>query len=156
MQDHNERKMMTGKNQYSEANNTSRKDYSEFVTKLSDKDLATPMPANWSVSGVMAHLAFWDFRAITLIKKWQAGGVNDSPNDIDVVNEATRPLFVALEPHKALQLSLEYAVELDALVDSLDADFIRAVEERGKAVRLDRAHHRYMHMNDIKAVLGLK
>ncbi len=149
-------KAMTGKNQYSEANSTSRKEYAEFVAKLSDKDLVTHMPADWTVSAVLAHLAFWDFRAITLIKKWQETGVGDSPNDTDVVNEATRPLFIAIEPRRALQLSLDYAAELDALIDSLDADFIRAIEERGKAVRLDRAHHRYMHMNDIKAALGLK
>jgi endonuclease IV len=42
------------------------------------------------------------------------------------------------------------------LIDSLDANFIRAIEEYGKTVRLDRAHHRYMHMNDIKAALGQK
>jgi Mycothiol maleylpyruvate isomerase N-terminal domain. len=147
---------MTGKNQYSEANSKSRKDYAEFVAQLSDRDLATPMPANWTVTGVLAHLAFWDFRAITLIKKWQESGVSESPNDVDVVNEATRPLFNSLDGHTARQLSLEYAGELDALVDSLDAEFIRAIEERGKNVRLDRAHHRYAHMDDIKAALGVK
>lgn len=147
---------MSPKNQYSEANAASLKELAGFVASLTDKQLTTAMPAGWTVSAVLVHLAFWDFRAITLIKKWQNEGISASPNDIDVVNEATRPFFAAVEPRRAAVLSLDYAHQLDELVDSLDPAFLQAIEETGKTVRLDRSRHRTMHMNDIKTVLGMK
>lgn len=147
---------MSPKNQYSEANSASLKELSGFVASLTDTQLTTAMPAGWTVSAVLVHLAFWDFRAITLIKKWLTEGISASPNDIDIVNEATRPFFAAVEPRRAVALSLDYARQLDELVDSLDPAFLQAVEEQGKTVRLDRSRHRTMHMNDIKAALGTK
>ena len=47
----------------------------KLVEGLSDDDLRTPMEAGWTVAAVLAHLAFWDQRAITLIEKWKQEGV---------------------------------------------------------------------------------
>jgi hypothetical protein len=52
-------------------NNTERNNLISFARQLSAVDLRTPMPAGWTVSAVLAHLAFWDLRALTLIQKWQ-------------------------------------------------------------------------------------
>ena len=147
---------MSKKNQYSEGNSASLIELSDFAYSLSDKQLTTPMPADWTVSAVLAHLAFWDFRAITLIKKWQAEEISASPNDVDVVNEATRPFLIAIDPHRAVKLALATGRELDELIDSLDPVFIQAIEESGKTVRLDRASHRRTHINEIKNALGVK
>ena len=148
---------MTEKNSYSELNWASQKELTDFAAALTEENLTAHMPADWTVSAVFGHLAFWDFRNITLIKKWLAeGNVSTSPIDVDVVNEATRPLLIANYPHQAVQMALERARELDTLIDSLDPDFIHAIEAEGKAVRLDRNRHRQTHMNDIQAALGLK
>jgi hypothetical protein len=151
-----ERTKMTPKNQYSEANAASLKELTSFTAALTDSQLTTSMPANWTVSAVFVHLAFWDFRNITLIKKWLVEGVSASINDVDVVNEATRPFFIAVEPRQAVRLSLAYAHELDELIDSLEPAFIQSIEDKGKSVWLDRSRHRNMHMSDIKNALGLK
>ena len=147
---------MSSKNQYSKANATSLKELADFANSLNEKQLVTPMPAAWTVSGVLAHLAFWDFRATTLIHKWRIEGISASPNDVDVVNETSRPFLIAIEPRQAVNLTLECARELDSLIDSLDDDFIHMIEEQGKTVRLDRAHHRNLHLGEIKTALGLK
>jgi hypothetical protein len=147
---------MTNKNHYSDENKLSRQELVDFVATLSESDLKTHMPVDWTVSAVLAHLAFWDFRAITLIKKWQAEGINPSPNDVDVVNESTRPFFIAIEPHRAAKITLDYALALDDLIDSLDPAFIQAIEKNGKTVHLDRASHRRMHIREIKTSLSTK
>ena len=35
-----------------------------FVDSLTDAELAQPMPAGWTVAGVLAHLAYWDQRIV--------------------------------------------------------------------------------------------
>lgn len=142
-------------NPYSEKNAASLQDLANFVESLSDHQLATPMPADWTVAGVLAHLAFWDFRAVTLIKKWQKEGIGSSPNDTDVVNEATRPFFNALTPKQSVELALSLGRQVDEMIDSLDPEFIKLIEEKGSTVRLDRAHHRYCHIDEMNAALNL-
>ena len=146
---------MDGMNPYSEKNAASLQDLAIFVESLSDQQLAAPMPAEWTVAGVLAHLAFWDFRAVTLIEKWQKEGIGSSPNDTDVVNEATRPFFNALAPEQTVELVLRLGRQVDEMIDSLDAEFLKLIEEKGTTVRLDRAHHRYCHLDEMKSVLNL-
>jgi len=138
-------------NAYTEANSTSLKELEGFVTSLTEKQLTTRMPADWTVSGVLGHLTFWDFRFITLVKKWEKEGISPSPIDVDVINEATRPSLNAVDPHTSVKLMLETAHQLDALIDSLDPSMIKEIEERGLNLRLDRSLHRYDHMNDTNA-----
>jgi len=38
-----------------------------LVARLSDADLARPMPAGWTVAAILAHLAFWDQRILVLL-----------------------------------------------------------------------------------------
>jgi hypothetical protein len=40
-----------------------------LIARLSDKDLSRPMPAGWTVAGVLAHIGFWDARAISWLNK---------------------------------------------------------------------------------------
>src|SRR4029434_7489333 len=49
------------------------------VDRLSDRDLAHPMDAGWTVAGVLAHLAFWDYRIVTLLDGRGPRGSGDSP-----------------------------------------------------------------------------
>ena len=39
-----------------------------LLTRLSDADLARPLPAGWTVAGVLGHLAFWDQRILVLLE----------------------------------------------------------------------------------------
>ena len=53
-----------------------------FVDSASDADLSRPMPAGWTISGVLAHLAYWDQRIVVLIDQWGADGRGTPPTDI--------------------------------------------------------------------------
>ena len=125
----------------------------KLVESLSDKDLRVPLEAGWTVSAVFAHLAFWDQRAITLIAKWKKEGISESPIDIDVVNEVTRRLCLAIEPRKAAELAMTLADELDKTISGLTPEMVEAIQAKGTTVKLRRADHRRTHLKEIEEIL---
>ncbi len=135
-------------------NRESLKLYKELLSHYTNDQLSTPMPAGWTVSAVLVHLAFWDHRAFVLLEKWEKDGIVFSPNDIDVVNDATKLLCLAVPPLKAVDMFLKSAEIIDQKISTLDAQWAADVVEKGKNVNLSRAHHRMMHLEDIKVVLG--
>lgn len=144
---------MTDKATLLKENSTSQTELINFVNSLSYEQLNQEMPAGWTVLAVFAHLAFWDQRAITLLKKWQEAGISTSLNDTDVINEVTRPFFRVLDPEQGKQLVLTTAAETDELIASLPETFFNDVMENGKTVHLNRAEHRRMHIQEIKQAL---
>ena len=141
-------------NPYTLDNTTSRHELAALVDRLSDEQFAHPLEAGWTVASVLAHLAFWDQRALILLQKWQQEGISPSPIDVDIVNEVTRPLFNALEPRAAAQLAVSTAETVDRVIGQLSPEFITQVETDGKTVRLNRALHRRDHINQIVRALG--
>ena len=125
----------------------------QAVENWSDDDLCLPMEAGWTVSAVLAHLAFWDQRAITLIGKWKKEEVGPSPIDTDVVNEATRRLCLAIPPRQAAELAVVLANEVDQLIASLSPEMVEAIQARGTTVKLRRADHRRAHLGEIAKAL---
>ncbi len=138
---------------FSQENHASQLELTEFISQLSNEQLYREMPAGWNVLAVLAHLAFWDQRAITLIKKWQQEGISGSPMDTDVINETTRSFFRDLDPEKTKRSVSQSAVEMDALIDSLPDDFLQEIREKGSTVHLNRTEHRRMHVKEIKSAL---
>ena len=54
-------------------NNAQRARLRARVARMSDADLATPMPAGWTVAAVLGHLAFWDQRILALLEAAERG-----------------------------------------------------------------------------------
>ncbi len=127
-----------------------------MAAALSDEELSRPMEAGWTAAAVLAHLAFWDARAITLIRKWRKEGVGDSPTDTDVINEATRELCLAIPPRAAAALAVGKAKELDDIIAALSPEWVDRIVEIGKTVHLKRFPHRREHLDDIEKALGKK
>ncbi len=136
-------------------NAAAREHLAALVNRLSDQQLGQPLEAGWTVSAVLAHLAFWDRRALILIEKWKKEGVGPSPMDTDIVNEVVRGLCLAIPPRPAVDLALSAATALDRAIEQLSPEMAREIEAVGTTVRLDRARHRRAHLDEIKAALGL-
>ncbi len=137
--------------------NASENDHlKKLVKRLSDEALRTPMAAGWTVSAVLAHLAFWDQRAVTLIKKWKKEGISESPIDFDMVNEATRRLCLAIEPRRAAELAVAIADEVDKVITGLTPEMAEAILTKGTTVKLNRADHRRTHLSEIEKALQEK
>jgi hypothetical protein len=143
---------------YIARNDTERARLKRLVARLSDTDLARAMPGGWTVAGVLAHLAFWDQRALVLLERdlpsvsAAAPGLRDE--DIDWINDAAKPLCLALAPRRAADLAVAIAEEVDRGVAALTEDFITRNTAAGGPISLDRAEHRREHLQDIEQRLG--
>lgn len=131
-----------------------RKRLRSLVERLTDEELNLPMGTDWTVAVALAHLAFWDWRLVVLMKRWKQGGeVSPSPIDIDVANESLLPLWLALPPRAAASLAVSAAEAIDREIEDASPELISAIENLGDRFRLYRSMHRKMHLDDIEAAV---
>jgi Mycothiol maleylpyruvate isomerase N-terminal domain len=141
---------------YVARNNAERDRLKALIARCSDADLARPMPAGWTVSGVLGHLAFWDQRILELLARWERSGV--APNqeiqaDVDWINDAGKPLLLAVPPRKAAELAVAIAEATDRKVEALSDDLVARNAAAGNPLNLSRADHRREHLDDIERAL---
>jgi hypothetical protein len=141
---------------YNETNAETLAALKALIGQMSDDDLNASLGEGWTVATMLAHLAFYDARAVWLLKQWEAAGaVSDAPLDPDATNAAMLPLAATLPPRAAAALALRMAEEADATVASIKPDLARQVLARPETrVRLHRSHHRSEHLEQIRAALG--
>jgi hypothetical protein len=124
---------------------------------LSDQELAEPMPAGWTVAGVLAHLAYWDQRIVVLMDRWGADGRGTPPpaNDgasVDWINDAGKPLCLALPPRVAARLAVAAAEAADQRVARASDALLAANVAAGSPLSILRAEHRREHLDEIERV----
>lgn len=116
------------------------------------------MPVNdyWTVAGVFGHIAFWDARVLALADKLERGepfSPSDAePEDVDWINDASRPLIHAIPPREVAQLALRIAEETDARVATLPFERLWPRDPDSPLYAL-RASHRGEHLDDVEAAL---
>jgi hypothetical protein len=142
---------------YIAQNEAERARLKALVERLSDEELRRPMPAGWMVAGVLAHMAFWDARALYFMNKWEGGTppseADLEPGDIHWVNDSAKPLCLALPPRTAAHLALQTAEETDRRVAALSDELLTQILEVGQPFNLSRASHRGEHLDEIEQVL---
>jgi hypothetical protein len=127
-----------------------------LVARLSDAELARPMPDGWTVAAVLAHAAYWDARAIYWIDKWGPDGepTTYEPEDTDAANDSAKPLCLALRPRDAADLALRLADEADGKVRGLSDAMLAKIRAKGAPpFNLSRAIHRKEHLDEIEHAL---
>jgi hypothetical protein len=128
-----------------------------LVSKLSDQDLGSMVNENWTVAGVLGHMAFWDGRALFLAGKLQGDGAftpsDTEPENVDWINDSTRPLIHAIPPRQAAEVALRIAEETDELVASLSPELVAKIDANSPLNPV-RAHHRGEHLDEIEAALA--
>jgi hypothetical protein len=142
---------------YVEQNDRERERMRRIVEGLSDEELARPVNEHWTVAGILGHIAFWDGRVLALAEKLEVGvPFSDSdtePEDVDWINDATRPLIHAIPPREMAGLALDIAERTDARVASLPADRLYP-QHPDSPINAVRASHRGEHLDQIEAALG--
>jgi hypothetical protein len=137
-------------------NDSERARMEALIGRLTDADLKRAMPDGWTVASVLAHLAFWDQRAYLLLDRWQRDGVTppaDDETNIDWINDAAKPMFLALPPRRAAELAVAIAEAADRKVASLSDELVSRNAALGTPVTLARATHRRGHLDDIERAL---
>jgi hypothetical protein len=127
-----------------------------IVERLTDEELCLPMEDGWTIATALGHLAYWDQRSLMLMRKWNRGGVELSPIDIDVTNDSLLPLLLAIPPRTAADLAVSSAKAIDRELEEASSDLITAIESLGEEFRLYRSTHRKLHLDEIEKVLRRK
>jgi hypothetical protein len=132
-----------------------------LVARLDDRELARPLEAGWTVAGALAHLAFWDYRIVALLEAWGPDGRGTPPPaydgaSVDWINDANKPLCVALPPRTAARLAVEAAKAADTRVAALSDAALAKVTVAGSPVSVHRAEHRREHLDEIERALGAR
>ena len=125
-----------------------------FAAAVTHDQLRREGGAGWTVAALLLHVAFWDRRASLLLARWTKSGVEDSPIDSDIVNDSVKDILLAVPPEAAPRLALAAAEEVDRAIAGLAPSILSEIEGRDVHVRLDRAHHRNMHLDEIEKALG--
>lgn len=140
---------------YVDANTISRQRLRIMAESLIDKELALELGDGWTIAAILAHLAFWDYRVLELLVRWKKVGVGRSPIDVDAVNDAIKPLCLAIAGHEAVRIAVSAAEAVDSELECLPVELkpdIDALVNEGK-LRLDRSIHRNEHLDQIEALL---
>lgn len=142
---------------YDEENTRERERLRALIARLSEDELRRSVNEHWTVAGVLGHMAFWDARVLALAEKLERGVPfspgDDEPEDVDWINDASRPLIHAVAVREMAELALRLAEEADARVASLPADRLYPVDP-GSPIQPLRAAHRAEHLDQIEAALG--
>jgi uncharacterized damage-inducible protein DinB len=141
---------------YIAENDRERRRLEDLVDKLDDAALSRPMPAGWTVAGVLAHLAFWDQRIVTFIDLLKRGVKipAEDPIAVEWINEAAKPAQLALTPRRAATLAVVTARAIDQAVAALSDDLLAKNAAAGGPINLRRAEHRREHLDEIERVLA--
>jgi DinB superfamily len=128
-----------------------------LVARLSDADLARPLNEQWNVAATLAHMAFWDWRALTLVDRFAEGSFTLPPeNDIDVdaTNQAAFRLAEALPLREMARLALAAAEAVDGRLEAASPALLDALPEEDCPVNPWRSEHRAEHLDEIERLLA--
>ena len=125
-----------------------------LVARLSDEQLSSMVNEYWSVAGILGHIAFWDGRALFLAGKLHRGEPltpsDREPQEVDWINDSSRPLIHAIVPRALAELAMSIAEETDQLVASLPDELLAGLGETSPLNPV-RATHRGAHLDEIEA-----
>ena len=141
---------------YIEENTRERERLRALVERLGEDELRLPVNPHWTVAAVFGHIAFWDGRVLALADKLERGepftSSDAEPEDVDWINDATRPLIHAIPARELARLALQIAEETDARVATLPLDRLWPSDPDSPLYAV-RASHRGEHLDDVEAAL---
>ena len=147
---------MSDERPYVEENTRERERLRALVERLREEELRSQVNEHWTVAGVFGHIAFWDARVLALSQKLELGipfsPDDNEPEDVDWINDASRPLIHAVPASDLARLALEIAEETDAKVSTLPSDRLWPTDPASPIYAL-RASHRGEHLDDVEAAL---
>ena len=144
---------------YIEENTRERERLRALVERLDEDELRALVNEYWTVAAVFGHIAFWDARVLALADKLERGepfsSTDTEPEDVDWINDASRPLIHAVPPHDLARLALRIAEETDARVATLPIDRLWPRDPDSPLYAV-RASHRGEHLDDVEAALSAR
>ena len=127
------------------------------LRRLADEDLLRPVGEHWTVGVALAHIQYWDGRAVGAIEAWRRHDLPLTlwPDGEGVINDVRLPVWREVPPREALEQAIRTAEALDRIVEDLTPEEAEAVAAQRYRV-IDRSKHRSEHLDEIEAALGMK
>ncbi len=122
------------------------------LSHLSDAELLTRVGEQWTVAVVLAHLAFWDRKILTVLDRTEQDGKMYAPVIDGIVNDLSLPLWAAIPPHKAACLALEAAEALDRRLEEYPEQWLERVYVNNPRW-VERSMHRNAHLDEAEEAL---
>jgi hypothetical protein len=141
---------------YVEANRRSLDRMATFVETATDDDLRAEMPAGWTVSAVLGHLAFWDQR-VQVVLDMSEEGVKPPPYDegsVDWINDTAKRFLLAMEPRALARFAVEIATRTDERVAHLSDELLDEATQLWFTER--RCDDRNEHLDEIEQALAAR
>jgi hypothetical protein len=143
--------------EHDEANAAARDRIIALVQGRSDAELATPIGDDWTVAGLLGHLAFWDRVHGGRLRRAIAAG-EPAPPPIpdgltDLINDAAIPAWTQVPGAEAVRQWEQASEEVNAFVASLTPAQVEAVRAAGWPRLLERYRHRNEHGDMIERAL---
>ena len=123
-------------------------------------DLERDLGGGWTVAAALVHTAFWDRLALERWQAFERAGLpaTQLPFDVDMLNTALTPTWLAVPGRAALAEAVAAAEALDQHIRALPDQTIeayRASLPAGQfASMLDRTRHRDEHAEQVERALG--
>jgi hypothetical protein len=143
---------MTMDRSFVERNLASRERIRDLAARLSDDELQHRVGEHWTVAIILAHLAFWDRRALYVLDMTEREGKLFIP-EIDIfVNDLSLPLWAAIPPRQAARLAVEAAEEVDRRLETFPPSLLEQIYTYNQRWVV-RALHRGEHLDEADAAL---
>ncbi len=142
-------------------NTATRERLRALLAHIDDDELARPHGDGRTIATILGHVAFWDQRILVLLEQWSRGDVQPSPADcepenVDWINDAAQPFFLAMAPRDLAHLALRTAEEVDRQVERVAPELVAAIRAAGDPISLARFHHRGEHLDEIEHLLNAR
>ena len=136
----------------------SRERIRTLTARLTDEQLTLQVDPDWTVSALLAHIAFWDR---FVVAEWEHALREGLPAPIrwerpntDLVNAANADEWRAIPPTTAVELIHAATEQHDAYVAALDERYASEAIAQGRPNLLDRSRHRDEHLDAIERTIG--
>jgi hypothetical protein len=128
------------------------------LTSLSDAELAKDAGDGWTVSTVLAHMAFFDRMLPLRWDIYEKDGVfaEMTPKHFDLINEVGARDWSALPRPATATSCIEAAKGAVARIDALPEKAVTVALETNKVALLDRTLHWGPHLEQIESAIGRK
>ena len=137
---------------YIELNRASTERIRKMAARLSDEQMQTKVGEHWTVSIVLAHLAFWDRRVMYVLDMTEKDAKLFIP-EIDIfVNDLSLPLWAVIPPREAARIAIETAKVLDKRLENYSPALLEEIHNYNKRWVV-RALHRNEHLDEADAAL---
>jgi hypothetical protein len=139
-------------------NEAARAELSELIARLDERAFAAGTGSGWTIASSLCHLAFWDQRALFLLKAWQSSGRIEnlllSSQSVDSINQAVNTIAKAVPGPAAGELALESASAVDTHLMGISDEFAGRLVSAGLERYLRRSLHRREHLQKIRQALA--